>query len=86
MAMGDAVVEARLMVARSRRGIAWHSHDGELVHLVLLALSPSESSEGVHHELLSRALGAVRLQRSRQKLLGAPGFDAVATVLRQVWA
>ena len=81
-----AVVEPRLMVARSRRGISWHSHDGQPVHLVLLALSPSECSEEAHHELLSRALDAVRLQRSRQKLLGAPGFDAVATVLRQVWA
>jgi mannitol/fructose-specific phosphotransferase system IIA component (Ntr-type) len=81
-----AVVEPRLFVARSRRGIAWGAHDGQLVHLVLLALSPSEVSEEAHHDLLARALGAVRLQRSRQKLLDAPGFDAVATILREVWA
>ena len=80
------VVEPRLMVARSRRGIAWGSHDGLPVHLVLLALSPSEMSEEAHHELLARALGAVRLQRSRQKLIDAAGFEAVATVLREVWA
>ena len=78
-----AVVEPRLIVARSRRGIAWGSSDGLPVHLVLLTLSPSDCSEETHHELLARALGAVRLQRSRQKLIDAPGFEAVATVLRE---
>jgi hypothetical protein len=40
----------------------------------------------MHHDLIGRAAAAVRLQRNRQKLLEAPGFEAVAAVLREVTA
>ena len=79
-----AVVEPRLVVARSRRGIEWGAADGLAVQLVLLVLSPAEYSEELHHEFLSRAAAIARLQRNRQKLIEAASFDAVAAVLREV--
>src|SRR5262249_9729493 len=81
-----AVIEPRLVVARSRRGLAWGASDGGPVQIVLLALSPSERSEVAHHEFLARAVGVARLQRNRQRLLEASGFAAVAAVLREVAA
>ena len=78
-----AVIEPRLLVARSRRGIDWGAADGLPVRLILLALSPSEHSEEIHHELLARAAAVARLQRNRQKILEAESFETVAQVLRE---
>jgi PTS system fructose-specific IIC component len=81
-----SIHQPRIVVGRSSRGIDWNAPDGQPVHLVLLALSPGEFTEEMHHDLIGRAAAAVRLQRNRQKLLEAPGFEAVAAVLREVTA
>ena len=79
-----AVVEPRLVVARSKRGIDWGAADGDPVRLVLLAISPSELSDEVYHEFIARAVAVGRLQRNRHKLIEAVSFEAVASVLREV--
>jgi mannitol/fructose-specific phosphotransferase system IIA component (Ntr-type) len=79
-----AVIEPRLVVARSRRGIDWKAPDEIPVQLVLLVLSPGEISLEAHHEFLARAANVARLQRHRQRLIEADDFDAVAGVLRDV--
>ena len=79
-----AVIEPRLVVARSKRGIDWSAPDRALVHLILLVLAPAELPEEAHHEFIARAAGVALLQRNRQKLLAAEGFEAVAAVLREV--
>lgn len=79
-----AVIESRLVVARSKRGVPWDSPDDAPVHLVLLALSPSETSEELHYDLVTRAVQVGRLQRHRQKLIEASSFEAVAAVLKEV--
>ena len=79
-----AVVEPRLLVARSRRGLEWDAPDGLPVSLVLLTLSPSELSDEAHHGFVARAVGLSRLQRNRQRLLEAESVDAVATLVREV--
>jgi PTS system nitrogen regulatory IIA component len=76
----------QLMVARSRRGIDWSAFDGEPVSLVLLVLSPAESSDAAHHAFLGRAAAVARLQRNRQKLLDATNVETVMSVLREVTA
>ncbi len=76
------VNEARVVIARSRRGIEWGAEDGVPVQLVLLALTPAEYPEPVHLDLIARMVAAARPQRSRQKLLEAPGFETIASLLR----
>jgi len=78
-----AVVDARLVVARSLRGVDWGAPDRAEVQLIVLALSTSESSEEAHHDLVGRAVAATRHQRNRQKLLDATGLDAVAALMRE---
>ncbi len=78
-----AVVEPRVTVARSRRGIEWGAPDGLPVQLVFLLLSPAESSEAAHHELIGRVAGLMKLQRNRQKVLEASEFESVAATLRE---
>jgi mannitol/fructose-specific phosphotransferase system IIA component (Ntr-type) len=81
-----AVIEPRIVVARSRRGIDWGAADEIPVRLVLMVLSPGEIGEEQHGEVVGRAAAAMRLQRSRQKLLEAASFEVVAMVLREVAA
>jgi mannitol/fructose-specific phosphotransferase system IIA component (Ntr-type) len=78
------IARPQLVIGRSSRGIEWDAPDDQLVTLLLLALSPSEWSEEAHHAFLARASAVARLQRNRQRLMEAPTFEAVATVLREV--
>ena len=78
------VVEPRLVIARSRRGIDWRAADEVPVQLVLLVLSPGECSLEAHHDLLALAASAARLQRTRQRLIDAEGFEEVASVMREL--
>jgi mannitol/fructose-specific phosphotransferase system IIA component (Ntr-type) len=73
------VVDARIVVARSKRGVDWDV-EGDPVQLVLLVLSPAESSEDAHAERVARAASVARLQRHRQRLLEASAFEGIAQV------
>lgn len=79
-----AVSEPRLLVGRSSKGIDWDSPDGEPVHLVLLAILPSEVARDVQLEFLSQVAGIVRLQRNRQKLLDAGTAEAMASLVQEL--
>ena len=77
------VSEPRVVVGRSRRGLDWGAADAEPVHLVLLVLSPAETADDVHVDLVARAAAALRLQRHRQRVLDAESFAAVCDVLSE---
>jgi len=76
-----SVGESRMILARSSRGVPWDAVDQVPVHLLCAVLSPAEWSEEMHHESLTRAVNALRLQRQRQKLIDAEGLPA----LRDLW-
>jgi mannitol/fructose-specific phosphotransferase system IIA component (Ntr-type) len=75
-----SVIEPRIVIARSRKGVDWSAPDDQLVHLLLLVLSPGEWSEESHLDLVTRAASAARLQRNRTRLIEATDFVAVAQV------
>jgi len=77
-----AVLEPRLVVARSRRGIDWKAPDTVPVKLVFLVLTPADSSLDMHYDSVSRAVAFARLQRHRQRLIDAESARAMAAVLR----
>jgi mannitol/fructose-specific phosphotransferase system IIA component (Ntr-type) len=76
-----SVGESRVVLARSTRGVPWEASDHGPVHLMCAVLSPAEWSEEMHHESLTRAVNALRLQRHRQKLLDAANL----LTLRELW-
>ncbi len=78
-----AVLEPRWVVARSERGIDWDSPDGLPVHLVLLVLSPPETSALVHLGSVAAALALTRAARTRARLLEADGVEAMDAIVRQ---
>ena len=77
------VERTALLIARSSRGVEWEAPDGSPVHLLLLALSPVDSGDDAHHVFISRAVGAARLQKNRQRLLEAASFADIVGVLRE---
>jgi mannitol/fructose-specific phosphotransferase system IIA component (Ntr-type) len=79
------VREARIIVARSSRGVEWGAPDHLQVTLVLMVLAPSECGDEVWHALLGRAAASARLQRTRQKILAAP-HEHLSNVLREALA
>lgn len=78
------VDEACWVLARSRRGIEWGAPDDGAVHLVLMVLSPSETSVETHHELLARAAAALKPARTRSRLIEADGADDLLALAREV--
>ena len=80
------VVEPCMVFARSKHGIEWDAPDGDPVRLVLLMLSPAELTAETHVEWIARGAAVLRLQRQRQRLLEATGFEAVAAVLSEALA
>jgi mannitol/fructose-specific phosphotransferase system IIA component (Ntr-type) len=76
MVSGRAVV-----VARSPRGIDFDSADGEPVSLFFLVVAPPLERDDVYLHLLARIVRAVRLVRTRRRILEAGDFETVRTLL-----
>lgn len=77
------ITRPAVLVGRSRRGVEWGAEGGEPVHLVLLVLSPAERSAAGHAAALARVAGAVRLARTRQRLLESDDLGEVAGLLEE---
>jgi mannitol/fructose-specific phosphotransferase system IIA component (Ntr-type) len=78
------VIEPRLVVARTLRGVEWGADDGTAVQLVMLVLSPSESAIDAHLERVARMVAITRTQRNRQRLLDAEDEITMAALLREL--
>jgi len=75
------VTRPAVLLGRSRRGVEWGAVDGDPVHLVLLVLSPAETSAPGHLAAVARAAAAVRVARARQRLLESDDPDEIAALL-----
>jgi mannitol/fructose-specific phosphotransferase system IIA component (Ntr-type) len=70
------VTRSLTVVGRSARGIEWDPGSTERVHLVLLVASPGTTSVAMHVDRVVTLAHALRLQRSRQRLLEAEEASA----------
>lgn len=80
-----AVKRPGLLLGRSLRGVEWGAVDGTSVQIVALVLSPAATPVAMHAERVAAALHALRLQRTRQRVLDVDAA-AAAALLRGVWA
>lgn len=71
-----------MLVCGRARGIDWAGADDEPVTLVLLTLSPPEWTEEHHYAWVAQVAHAVRLQRTRQRLLDAGSPDDARELLK----
>lgn len=72
------VVRPFWIVGRSPKGIEWGAPDDEPVQLAVLYLAHHEQSPASHLAKLALAAQALRLQRTRQRLLTADPAAALA--------
>jgi mannitol/fructose-specific phosphotransferase system IIA component (Ntr-type) len=77
-----SVLRPASLFGRSERGIEWGTGEGDPVHLVMLVLSPAAMAASGHAARVADAVHALRLQRTRQRLLEA-GRDAVLALLAE---
>ena len=64
-----AVNRPAVLLGRAARGVEWGAADGSPVFIVALVLSPAVTPVGLHAERVAGAVHALRLQRTRQRLL-----------------
>jgi len=70
-----------LLLGRSRRGVDWGAADGVPVRLVLLVISPAETSAPCHVAAVARAVAAARPPRTRQRLFESDNPGEIAELL-----
>lgn len=75
------IAERAVLVARSARGIDFQAPDGKPVQLFFLIVAPSVEHDPIYLQLLAEIVRAIRLARTRQRLLDAPDFDSVQEAL-----
>ena len=80
-ARSTVVSERAIVVARSRHGVDFESTDGRPVHLCFLIVAPPLERDAIYLQLLAQLVRGLRLARIRQRLLDAPDFDAVRSIL-----
>ncbi len=80
-ARSTLVSERAVVVARSKQGVDFEAQDGQPVHLCFLIVAPPVEKDEIYLQLLARVVRGVRLARTRQRLLDAPDFEAVRSIL-----
>ncbi len=75
-----SVLKPSMLLGRSGRGIEWGGGDGDTVQIVLLVLTPGVTPLQAHAERVASAAHALRLQRTRQRLMEAD-LEAVRVLL-----
>ena len=73
-----------VLVGLSERGIDWEALDERPIQIAALVLTPGEGPEEMHLRRMTSVVGALRLQRQRQKLLDHPEVATLALLLRDV--
>ncbi|HTM01744.1 MAG TPA: PTS sugar transporter subunit IIA [Candidatus Omnitrophota bacterium] len=80
-ARSTMVSERALLVARSSKGIEFDAVDGQPVHLCFLIVAPPLERDPIYLKLVAEIVRATRLARTRQKLIDAPDFATLRTIL-----
>ena len=75
------VTRPAVLVGRSRRGVDWGAEDGAAVQLVLLVISPAQTSAPCHVAAVARVVAAARPARARQRLFESDSPGEIAELL-----
>jgi mannitol/fructose-specific phosphotransferase system IIA component (Ntr-type) len=80
-ARSTLVKQRAVVIARSTKGVEFDSPDGKPAHLLFLLVAPPLEKDPVYLNLMAEIVGAVRLARTRQRLLDAADFKAFRRIL-----
>src|SRR5262245_55543302 len=80
-ARSTMVAERAVLLARSPKGIEFDALDGNPVHLVFLIDAPLTEKDPIYLQMLAQIVRSVRLAPVRRKILEAPDFAAIRTLI-----
>lgn len=80
-ARSTMVAERAVLLARSAKGVEFDSSDGNPVHLCFLIVAPPTEHDPIYLQMLAQIVKAVRLAPVRRKILDAPDFDTIRSVI-----
>src|SRR4051794_1528530 len=80
-ARSTMVAERAVLLARSTRGIDFEAVDGNPVHLFFLIVAPPLDTDPIYLQMLAQIVRAVRLAPARRRILEAPDFAAIRTLV-----
>ena len=73
-----------IQLGLSERGLAWDAADELPVHVAACVLTPGEAQEDLHVRRVIAVVAALRLQRTRQRLLDRRDPALLTSLLRDV--
>ena len=80
-ARSTLITERSMVIARSPKGIDFGSADGLPAHLCFLIVAPPLERDPAYLNLVAEIIRAVRLAKTRQRVLEAPDFGTVRRTL-----
>jgi len=80
-ARSTLIYERAIVFGRSPRGVDFDATDEQPAHLIFLTVAPPSDRDPVYLQLLAEIVRAVRLSKTRQRLLEAPDFASVQEIL-----
>src|SRR3954471_9333040 len=80
-ARSTMVAERAVLLARSTRGIDFEAVDGNPVHLFFLIVAPPLDTDPIYLQMLAQIVRSVRLAPARRRILEAPDFAAIRTLV-----
>ena len=81
-ARSTMVAERAVLLARSSKGVEFDASDENPVHLIFLIVAPPTDRDPIYLQMLAQIVKAVRLAPTRRKILEAPDFPAIRTLIR----
>jgi|SRR5689334_9504929 PTS system nitrogen regulatory IIA component len=80
-ARSTMVAERAVLLARSSKGVDFEAVDGNPVHLFFLIVAPPLDTDPIYLQMLAQIVRAVRLAPARRRILEAPDFAAIRTLI-----
>ena len=80
-ARSTMVVERAVLLARSVKGVEFEALDENPVHLFFMIVAPPTDKDPIYLQMLAQIVKAVRLAPARRKILEAPDFATIRTLI-----
>ncbi len=80
-ARSTMVAERAVLLARSSKGVEFDAADESPVHLIFMIVAPPVERDPIYLQMLAQIVKAVRLAPARRRILEAPNFGAIRTLI-----
>ena len=80
-ARSTMVAGRAVLLARSSKGVDFESIDGNPAHLFFMIVAPPLETDPIYLQMLAQIVRCVRLAPARKKMLEAPDFEAIRSLI-----